>query len=155
MNDVPLALALSLLLGCGGDDGELPIGDACEVQPLPFTSADPESVTVLSAVLECDGESVTPLVTMRHPTPSSLDMVAQRVGVYPDRDCSGAPTEFLDTAISDQEESFGVAIDRATTPALYDEICAATEWPLRVTLGTVDRFPTTNATVAATVRSSI
>lgn len=90
-------------------------------------------------------------MSVRHATPSELEGVQQTVGVLPDRDCVGAPVEATDDVLSDQEESFAEVIQRSINPALYDEICGSTEWPLSVRFGTKTSFPTTAGVVPATV----
>lgn len=135
------------VLGCGGSEG---VGESCGAMALPFTGG-PNAVSILSAKLECNSTSVSPLVTVRHATPSELDGVQQTVGVFPDRDCSGAPVEATDNVISDLEESFAEVIQRSINPTLYDEICGSSEWPLSVRFGTQTAFPTTVGIVPATV----
>lgn len=123
-------LLLPALVACDDDPTEL---QGCMLSDLPLqgSAAAPRVVDV---ALEAQPSGIVILATATDPQGTEdLLGVLQAVGVYPDPGCQEAPLVMRDDlAGSGVEESFGMVVDAAASPALYAAIAAADEWPVQL-----------------------
>ncbi|TPW16640.1 MAG: hypothetical protein FD129_689 [bacterium] len=132
-----ILLAVTLAVSaCSDDDGDDPSANACNTENLPLTD-DADGPVLTEVTLECQGANINVLATITDPQgDDDLLQVIQRIIVHGRSDCEGdlAYEVVDDVAGSGLEESFGIALDRATNAALFDQICSVTEWPVQVQL---------------------
>ena len=154
---VVLRMAMALgLVSCGDDpvtNNQTPCyAGGCTTRDLPLVDG-PDAPSLIDMKLECQPQSVVVLATATDPQGSAnLQDVMQTIGVYTDRSCSGTPLTVQDDFVGvDVEESFGDAFRRADNPALYDQICGCTQWPVLVDMVDADGHTTTGRVVAAVI----
>ncbi|HEX7880011.1 MAG TPA: hypothetical protein VF720_11410 [Candidatus Eisenbacteria bacterium] len=132
-----LALVVVATSSCGDDEDDDDGGSRCGTEALPI-SDHADGPVLTDVALECQGGNFLNLfATVTDPQGSAdLEDVDQRLVVYGQSDCKG-DVEFEvmdDISESGGEESFGIVITRTGHEALFDQICAAPEWPVEIHL---------------------
>jgi hypothetical protein len=126
------ALLLILPLALSACDGTTE-PDGCTTSALPL-AGEAGAPIVVEVGLEVQTEGIVVVATATDPQGTEdLADVEQSIGVFPDARCTGTPIVLTDDlAGSGVEESFGMAVDAASNPALYAAISAAQTWPVEV-----------------------
>ncbi len=151
-----LVAGLAILLSrasCG--DGTAPIDeDLCMTDPLPLSGV-PNGPTITDVGLELQpGEGVIIVATATDPQGTdNLLNVLQTVGVFPDKECRGAPITLQDDLVgSGIEETFGTVVSFTADSALYVAIEAESAWPVELSFADADGNQTVGRTSARIIR---
>jgi len=120
----------STVMACG-DTTSVKI-DSCNVVPLPLTG-NTNGPRIADVALDVQTSGIVVLATATDPQgDADLHDVLQKIGVFPDPECRGAPLIVTDDILDGLEESFDFVVTPTSNKALYDAIAAANRWPVQV-----------------------
>jgi len=135
---LPGALLWCLILPtCEHETGPA-AGEPCNTMPLPL-SGGVEAPLVSAVTLAVEGGDIIARVTVTDPQgPEDLARVMQRLSVFTDRRCEGAPLELVsDVDGAGVPENFGIVVTFSDNQALYGAIVSGLTWPVAVAFSDV------------------